>query len=89
MHDRGVDRISRLKGGCGDKSARVLNVGELDRQDSVDETKQGLERRLDGIAAADGDVSVQDLLNTSASVTSRSSSTTSRSSSRLDASLFG
>src|SRR5450759_1962103 len=40
----------------------ALDRRQIDRKHLIDDSKHGIERRLDGLAAVDGDISMQNLL---------------------------
>ena len=63
LHDGEVQRVARGQSRVAqDDALGALDVGELDREDPLDDAEQRIESGLNGVAAADRDVTVQDLL---------------------------
>jgi hypothetical protein len=63
FHDLDVEGIAcRQPPIPEDHRFRTIDGTEIDREDLVDNTREGIERRLDGIAALDRHVPVQNFL---------------------------
>jgi hypothetical protein len=63
VHDRQVQRVAgRQANGSEHNGLGSLDDCAINRKDLIDDTEQGVERRLDRVTAVDGDVAMQNLL---------------------------
>jgi hypothetical protein len=63
LHDRQVNCVAgREVPMAQDDDPRSLDGGAVDGEDFIDEAEERIERRLDGVAAIDGHVAMEDLL---------------------------